>query len=759
MSRYHAEVRMTLEPRKITIRDTNSMHGTFVNGLQLHRSETAELQEGTEVTFGVEVTRGDDVFPAKTFRCEVKWERSKSPSPCPEKNLMEKMKTRTGYGVSSEELLVSEYESNEEDEFDHVADQVKHEKSLPSSGSSSPAASDPSSSDQDEITVSGPLWKHSDDIPESHERSTKHSFDSVDKPLRMPTIHSLMHKSQSDCGSLNTSPSAQKWSMGIARSENERIGKSSYFPQETIRFSAAECRIKDGKVIGDETQMDLDSDVRVVCISDSEDRQTQLKNGGIAQEAHEVSTRLMQLVKEENSFPDPLSRRDPNSKLSAAPWSSTNRFFAPREVPPLPSFIKPTSTPTNMTGGFHSHWSSSSQPISTFMESKKEFFDARAKNFEKVREMDVKINDHLCPTPPSLSLYPWSGSQTESQIGNINALDSKPVQMDDTPQTSPSNKRSGFMRIKFWSKSEEDNEKSESESSRNPPAEARKIIFGEPCKVLKSADNEGFGKQDDGNCGDVDGGEEEDEVETDEGEEEEIEEQDASNDIELDEGIAEDGDFDKSPKEQKDAKNMGMLIGDIFGSVTNVKTATTKDETSGPIKMGYNKFSIDDMMNHESLNISRAQEVAFETISAHDSDKSNPSTALQDTLDKPSLSTTVPTLKRKRCMNSRDKEVVDSTLVHSADHELDNSHTAQFATEVVIHNIGEYPGIAMKHVQANEQGYLEEDGEAGEENNRPSKKNKGQNHGSNFVKIATASVAGAIVGSVGMFAALVATAQ
>jgi len=51
------------------------MHGTFVNGLLLHPNETAELQQGTEVTFGAEVTRGDEVYPAKTFRCEVEWER------------------------------------------------------------------------------------------------------------------------------------------------------------------------------------------------------------------------------------------------------------------------------------------------------------------------------------------------------------------------------------------------------------------------------------------------------------------------------------------------------------------------------------------------------------------------------------------------------------------------------------------------------------------------------------------------------------
>lgn len=51
------------------------MHGTYVNGLQLHREETAELQDGTEITFGADVTRGEEVFPAKTFRVGVQWQR------------------------------------------------------------------------------------------------------------------------------------------------------------------------------------------------------------------------------------------------------------------------------------------------------------------------------------------------------------------------------------------------------------------------------------------------------------------------------------------------------------------------------------------------------------------------------------------------------------------------------------------------------------------------------------------------------------
>jgi hypothetical protein len=62
---------------QLIIRDTKSMHGTFVNGLQLKDHETAELRNDTEITFGADVSRGDDLYPAKTFRCSVGWQEIK----------------------------------------------------------------------------------------------------------------------------------------------------------------------------------------------------------------------------------------------------------------------------------------------------------------------------------------------------------------------------------------------------------------------------------------------------------------------------------------------------------------------------------------------------------------------------------------------------------------------------------------------------------------------------------------------------------
>ncbi|KAF8540547.1 hypothetical protein BDD12DRAFT_19200 [Trichophaea hybrida] len=204
------------------------MHGTYVNGLQLHLNETAELQQGTEVTFGAEVTRGDDVYPAKTFRCEVEWERMRSPSPRPD---TVDSKSRSGYGLSSAEL---EYESNLEDE-DFDAEMEEHsqdERLSASSGASSPLRSP--SREKSCSASSLTTYLRREEIAESHERSTRESLKQLNKVFeaksskikdlidrdthmidlrtseerpnkqedntrpRMPTIHSLVNKTQSD---------------------------------------------------------------------------------------------------------------------------------------------------------------------------------------------------------------------------------------------------------------------------------------------------------------------------------------------------------------------------------------------------------------------------------------------------------------------------------------------------------------------------------------------------------------------------------
>ncbi|KAH0615325.1 uncharacterized protein H6S33_000961 [Morchella sextelata] len=199
MSRSHAEVRLILEPeRKIIIKDTKSMHGTFVNGLQLVEEETAELRQGTEVTFGCEVTRGEEVFPPKTFRCDIVWE-DMTPPKAPETSavlgLAETGKIR-GYGVTAEDLTYhsgedfEDEEGGEEDEEEEddedaemsyldlpPSDEDKAssffgESSSPSSTTGSPITQTIKPAYVGASTSKAPYYAD-EDIPVSHERSTK----------------------------------------------------------------------------------------------------------------------------------------------------------------------------------------------------------------------------------------------------------------------------------------------------------------------------------------------------------------------------------------------------------------------------------------------------------------------------------------------------------------------------------------------------------------------------------------------------------
>ena len=88
MSRNHAEIFLNnhkkviyclllceficlLSNQIITIQDIGSMHGTFVNDLQLRAHEPKELSKNDVVVFGAEVKRNADTFPACVFRVDL----------------------------------------------------------------------------------------------------------------------------------------------------------------------------------------------------------------------------------------------------------------------------------------------------------------------------------------------------------------------------------------------------------------------------------------------------------------------------------------------------------------------------------------------------------------------------------------------------------------------------------------------------------------------------------------------------------------
>ncbi|CAZ81557.1 unnamed protein product [Tuber melanosporum] len=183
MSRSHAEVRLLVPSRKIVIKDMKSMHGTYVNGLQLAGDETAELTDGTEVTFGSEVTRGDEIFPPKTFRCGVEWEEIPLPKPVAEPEpAAETPKSRGGYGIC-EDLLISDYEVSEEegeeeegdDELDPKFHRLEEEKTSGSGVSSTPGTNSaaPGPGQTTFVGASTSYMIPDDELPISHERSTK----------------------------------------------------------------------------------------------------------------------------------------------------------------------------------------------------------------------------------------------------------------------------------------------------------------------------------------------------------------------------------------------------------------------------------------------------------------------------------------------------------------------------------------------------------------------------------------------------------
>jgi pSer/pThr/pTyr-binding forkhead associated (FHA) protein len=57
----------------ISIEDIGSMHGTYLNGVELARHVPSILNNGDFVVFGAEVRRGPETFPACGFNIAVEF--------------------------------------------------------------------------------------------------------------------------------------------------------------------------------------------------------------------------------------------------------------------------------------------------------------------------------------------------------------------------------------------------------------------------------------------------------------------------------------------------------------------------------------------------------------------------------------------------------------------------------------------------------------------------------------------------------------
>ena len=55
----------------IFIKDIGSLHGTFVNGDQLVRTQAQQLHVGDVIKFGISIDRGNDKFPQCVMQVDL----------------------------------------------------------------------------------------------------------------------------------------------------------------------------------------------------------------------------------------------------------------------------------------------------------------------------------------------------------------------------------------------------------------------------------------------------------------------------------------------------------------------------------------------------------------------------------------------------------------------------------------------------------------------------------------------------------------
>ncbi|PGH14957.1 hypothetical protein AJ80_05720 [Polytolypa hystricis UAMH7299] len=78
MSRNHANIVLSLHKQEVCITDLGSMHGTWLNGKKLTEGNKTRLETNDVLTFGTKVTRGADSFDPLKVRLEMSWPKEES---------------------------------------------------------------------------------------------------------------------------------------------------------------------------------------------------------------------------------------------------------------------------------------------------------------------------------------------------------------------------------------------------------------------------------------------------------------------------------------------------------------------------------------------------------------------------------------------------------------------------------------------------------------------------------------------------------
>lgn len=116
MSREHAQLTMNGDDKTITIQDIGSMHGTYLNNVELPRNVPSTLNNGDIVVFGAEVRRGPETFPACSFRIHFEFTETKTANTFafPESSDIEDAEGED-YDFSEDEHIGRHQQSSEDD--------------------------------------------------------------------------------------------------------------------------------------------------------------------------------------------------------------------------------------------------------------------------------------------------------------------------------------------------------------------------------------------------------------------------------------------------------------------------------------------------------------------------------------------------------------------------------------------------------------------------------------------------------------------
>ncbi|EEQ91503.1 uncharacterized protein BDCG_06623 [Blastomyces dermatitidis ER-3] len=110
MSRSHAVITACLQKKQVSVSDTESMHGTWLNGNKLINNEKALLGNLDVLTFGTKVTRGSETFEPLEVRLTLSWIKEVKPAP------VDPPKPSKRHSVNT--FVVPEDDDDEDKDFD-----------------------------------------------------------------------------------------------------------------------------------------------------------------------------------------------------------------------------------------------------------------------------------------------------------------------------------------------------------------------------------------------------------------------------------------------------------------------------------------------------------------------------------------------------------------------------------------------------------------------------------------------------------------